>query len=60
MPNNIGEYFFRLLNKHFSSELKFRKIFNRKTLKLNYSCMPNLNGLITTIIKASHSETKLK
>ena len=45
VKTNIGKYFFRLINKHFPLEHKFRKIFNRNTLKLSYSCMPNLQGL---------------
>ena len=39
---HIGKYFFRLLNKHFPPGHKLHKIFNKKTLKLSYSCMSNL------------------
>ena len=42
MKINIGKCFSRLINKHFPSGHKFHKIFKRYTLKLSYSCMPNL------------------
>ena len=43
---NIGKYFFRLLNKYFPPGRTFYKIFNKNTLKLSYSCMPNLKAKI--------------
>ena len=52
---NIGKYFFRLINKHFPPEHKFHKIFNKNTLKLSYSCMPNLKSLIN-----SHNQNILR
>ena len=45
---NIRKCFFRLINKHFPPEHKFHKIFNRNTLKLSCSCMPNLKSLINS------------
>ena len=35
-----------LINRSFSTGHKLRKIFNRNTLKLSYSCMPNVKQLI--------------
>ena len=46
LKTNIGKYFFRLLNKHFPPGHKLYKIFNKNTLKLSYSCMPNLKAKI--------------
>ena len=46
LKTNIGKYFFRLLNKHFPPGHKLYKIFNKSTLKLSYSCMPNLKHKI--------------
>ena len=46
LKTNIGKYFFRLLNKHFPPSHKLYKIFNKNTLKLSYSCMPNLKAKI--------------
>ena len=48
VKTNIGKYFFRLINKHFSPEHKFHKVFNKNTLKLSYSCMPNLKSQINS------------
>ena len=48
VKTNIGKYFFRLINKHFPPEHKFHKIFNKNTLKLSYSCMPNLKSQINS------------
>ena len=46
LKTNIGKYFFRLLNKHFPPGHKLHNIFNRNTLKLSYSCMPNRKAKI--------------
>ena len=42
----MGKYFFRLLNKRFPPDHKLYKMFNKNTLKLSYSCMPNLKTKI--------------
>ena len=46
LKTNIGKFLFRLLNKHFPAGHKLYKIFNRNTLKLSYSCIPNLKAKI--------------
>ena len=46
LKTKISKYFFRLLNKHFPPGHKLYKIFNKNTLKLSYSCMPNLKAKI--------------
>ena len=46
LKTNIGKYFFRLLSKHFPPGHKLYKIFNKNTLKVSYSCMPNLKAKI--------------
>ena len=46
LKTNIDNYFFRLLIKHFPPGHKLYKIFNKNTLKLSYSCMPNLKAKI--------------
>ena len=55
VKTNIGKYFFLLINRHFPPEHKFHKIFNKNTLKLSYSCMPNLKSLIN-----SHNQNILR
>ena len=45
---NIGKEFLRLINKHFGNPShKLRKICNRNTLKMSYSCMPNIKSIIS-------------
>ena len=40
--------FFGILKKHFPPESELSKIFNRKKVKLSYSCMPNMKSLISS------------
>ena len=46
VKTNIGREFISLINRSFPTGHKLRKIFNRNTLKLSYSCMPNVKQLI--------------
>ena len=46
VKTNIGKEFFRILEKHFPKRHKFHKLFNKNTVKLSYSCMPNVGSLI--------------
>ena len=48
VKTKIGKFFLQLIKKHFPKEHKFHKIFNRNTLKLSYSCMPNVKTKINT------------
>ena len=45
VKTNIGEVI-GVINRSFSTGHKLRKIFNRNTLKLSYSCMPDVKQLI--------------
>ena len=51
VQSNIGEIFINLVRKHFHKRHPLRTIFNKNTLKLSYSCMPNME----TIIKSHNS-----
>ena len=44
---NIGKIFMKLISKHFSKQHKYYKIFDKNTIKLSYSCMPNMSSIIT-------------
>ena len=55
VKTDIGRKFLKLIDKHFPREHTYAKIFNRSTLKLSYSCMPNM----ATIIK-NHNNCVLK
>jgi len=46
VQTNIGKTFFNVLKKHFPSNHRYHKIFNKNNIKLSYSCMPNMESLI--------------
>ena len=41
VKTNIGKVVFKLLHKHFLPSHSFHKIFNKKSVKISYSCMPS-------------------
>ena len=42
----IGQQFLKLIDKHFPVTSRLHKIFNRSTVKVSYSCMPNMGSII--------------
>ena len=46
VKTHIGQEFFKLLKKHFPKDHPLSKIINKNTVKLGYSCMPNLQQKI--------------
>ena len=58
---NIGKYFFKLIDKHFKHDNILHKIFNRKMLKISYSCTENIFQIINNhnkeIIKEFQNQT---
>ena len=52
---NVDGRFLSLVFRHFLKTSKLRKIFNRNTLKVSYSCMPNMGAVIS-----SHDKSKLR
>ena len=46
VSTNIGRKFIQLIDKIFTADHPYRKIFNRNSLKLSYSCMPNIKRII--------------
>ena len=46
VKTNIWRIFIELISKHFPPNHKFVKIFNKNTIKFNYSCMPNMRSKI--------------
>ena len=44
----VGKHFLSLLDKHFPPHNKFHKIFNTNTVKISYSCMPNIKTIINS------------
>ena len=54
VKTNLGKTFLGTVDKCFSQNHPLHKIFNRHTLKLSYSCMPNMKTII-----ASHNKNIL-
>ena len=52
---HVGRAFINLVDKCFATGHKLRKIFNRNTVKLSYSCTPSMKQLID-----GHNKTILK
>ena len=47
VKTNVGKSFLALLDKHFPRKHRYHKLFNRNTVKLSYSCTPNVQSLIS-------------
>ena len=47
MATNVAKTFLSLIDKHFPNEKKFSKIFNKNTIKVSYSCLPNVKQTIS-------------
>ena len=47
VKTNIGKTFFGIIKKHFPDGSELSKLFNKKSVKLSYSCMPNMKSLIS-------------
>jgi len=52
VKTNLGRKFINIINKCFPNEHPLHKIFNKHTLKLSYSCMPNIKSIISSHNKA--------
>ena len=46
VKTNIGKRFLALIRKHFPPHHRYSTIFNVNTIKLSYSCMPNMGNII--------------
>ena len=42
VPTNVGRSFLKILDEEFPKNHPLHKIFNRNTVKISYSCIPNL------------------
>lgn len=65
VKSDIGRTFLKLVRKHFPRQHHLHKIFNVNTIKLSYSCTPNMASIIKSHntkllnISSSDKETKL-
>ena len=48
VATNIGKKFFTLLDRCFPQGTRLHRLFNRNTVKLSYSCMPNVKNAVLT------------
>ena len=48
VATNVGKQFLKLVDKHFGKHHVYHRIFNRTTIKVSYSCMPNMRSIITS------------
>ena len=55
VSTNVAGRFLSLVSRHFLKTSKLGKIFNRNTLKVSYSCMPNMGAVIS-----SHNKSNLR
>ena len=46
VKTKVAKIFLRLIDKHFPAHHKYRQIFNRNTIKVSYSCLPNMKAKI--------------
>jgi hypothetical protein len=58
VETNVGRKFLLLIDQHFPRHHKFRKIFNRNTIKVSYGCMPNMASVINGHNKKILEESK--
>lgn len=46
VKTEIGKHFLKLVRKHFTKRNRLHKIFNTNTIKISYSCSPNITSII--------------
>ena len=48
VKTNVAKRFLNIVDRCFPRNHKFRKFFNRNTLKVSYSCLPNMARIVST------------
>ena len=46
VETKVGKIFLELIDRHFPAGHRYRKIFNRNTIKVSYSCVDNMERII--------------
>jgi hypothetical protein len=44
VSTNVGQSFLKIIDEEFPADHPLHKIFNRNTVKISYSCMPNIES----------------
>ena len=57
VSTNVGQSFLKIIDEEFPAEHPPHKIFNRNTVKISYSCMPNIKQTIDGHNKSTLSTT---
>lgn len=64
VKTNVGHQFFKIVNDSFPKGHALQQIFNKNTLKLSYSCMPNMTSAVNShnnkLKKAQSQEPETK
>ena len=58
VKTNVARNFLNLIDKHFPKTNKLHKIINRNTIKVSYSCLPNVKQMITNHNKHRDTATR--
>lgn len=58
VKSNIGKAFIKIIDEEFTKEHILHKIFNRQNIKISYSCMTNIQGIIRKHNKAIISKAE--
>ncbi|GFN85131.1 inositol hexakisphosphate and diphosphoinositol-pentakisphosphate kinase 2 [Plakobranchus ocellatus] len=58
VATNIGKKFLTLINTRFPKTNILHKVINRNTIKISYSCMPNVKSIITAHNKSVLAQKK--
>ena len=60
MKSNIGKTFLNFTERYFPKTNKLRKIFNKNTVKVSYSCMGNMSSNMTPTVQLNSILDSLK
>ena len=58
VKTNIAKEFLKLIDKHFPAGSELHKYYNRNTIKISYSTMPNMQSIISTHNKRILGDSK--
>ena len=56
LSTNVGQSFLKIIDEEFPADHPLHKIFNRNTVKISYSCMPNIKQTIVGQNKSTLSK----
>ena len=48
VTTKVGKFFLSLIDKHSPPDHKLHKLFNRKNVKISYTCLPNIKSRINS------------